>query len=49
MQMDLFTKQKQTHRKHRLLVVEGEGVDWEFGLSRRKLLPTGWINSGNLL
>ena len=27
----------------------GEGVDWEFGISRCKLLYIGWINSKVLL
>ena len=27
----------------------GEGMDWEFGVSRCKLLYTGWINSKVLL
>jgi len=25
--------------------VEGGGKDWEFGISRWKLLDTGWINN----
>ena len=44
-------KQKQTHRhRDRLMVAKrdmGEkgGVDWEFGISRYKLLYIDWINN----
>ena len=27
----------------------GRGMDWEFGVSRRKLLYTGWMNNKVLL
>ena len=47
-QMNLSTKQKQTHR-HReqtcgCQVGVERGMDWEFGVKRCKLLYTGWIN-----
>ena len=28
-----------------MLVKEGEGMDWKFGVSRCKLLYTEWINN----
>ena len=46
-------KQKQTHgHKEQTVVAKGEGEgegggggkDWEFGISRCKLLYIGWIN-----
>ena len=49
--MSLSMKQKQTHRhRDRLMVAKrdmGEkgGVDWEFGISRYKLLYIDWINN----
>ena len=55
--MNLFTKQKQTH-KHRKQTrgcqeggVEGLGgwMDWEFEISSYKLLYTGWKNNKVLL
>ena len=44
--MNLFTKQKQTHR-HREWVYgcQGGGMDWEIGVSRCKLLYTEWMNN----
>ena len=48
-QMNLFTKQKQTHR-HREQTCGRQGgaewrvLDWEFGVSRCKLLYIEWIN-----
>ena len=53
-QMNLSTKQKQTHRhRERLVVAKGEtggrGKNWEFGISRCKLLYIGWINNKVLL
>ena len=47
-------KQKQTHRhREQTAVAKGEGsgggMDWEFGISRCKLLYTGWINNKVLL
>ena len=52
--MNLFTKQKQTHR-HRKQTYGYQrgrgwsGMDWEFGISRRKLLYREWINNKVLL
>ena len=52
--MNISTKQKQTHR-HREQTCGcqegwgGGGKDWEFGISRCKLLYTGWINNKVLL
>ena len=52
--MNLSTKQKQTHR-HREQTCgcpgggAGGGKDWEFGISRCKLLYTGWLNNKVLL
>ena len=40
-QMSLSFQQKQTHRENRLVVAKGRvrgGMDWEFGISRCKLL-----------
>ena len=47
-QMNLSVKQKQTHR---LVVAKrmGGGRDWEFGISRCKLLYIEWINNKVLL
>ena len=37
---------KQTHRHgEQACGCQGGGKDWEFGLSRCKLLCTGWINN----
>ena len=52
-QMNLPPKQKQT-RRHReqtvvVKVVGGVGMDWEFGISRYKLVSIGWINNKVLL
>ena len=51
--MNLPTKQKQTHGHNRLVVAKGEGVEggveWEFGISRCKLLYIGCINNKVLL
>ena len=49
-QMNLFTKQKQTDMENRLVVAKEEGgggerMDWEFGISRCKLLYIEWINN----
>ena len=51
--MNLSMKQKQTH-KHREQTCGcrgwgGGGMDWEFGISRRKLLYIQWINNKVLL
>ena len=37
-----------THRQNRLVVVKGEGTggkDWEFGISRGKLVYIRWVNN----
>ena len=52
-QMNLSTNQKQTHR-HREQTCgcqggDGGGMEWEFGLSRCKLLHIEWINDNVLL
>ena len=51
-QMILATKKKQIMER-KLVVVraeeEGRGMDWEFGVSRCKLLYLEWISSGVLL
>ena len=52
--MNLSAKQKQIHkRKEQLVAAEGEGLEggmnWEFGISRCKLLYTEWINKKVLL
>ena len=54
-QMNLSMKQKQTH-KHRKQTGHcpkggrvREVKDWEFGISRRKLLYIGWIKNKVLL
>ena len=45
-QMNLFIKQKKTHRyTEQTFGCQGWGwVDWEFGISRCKVLYIGWIN-----
>ena len=53
-QMNLFTKQKQTHRcRERTCGCQGGGgrggMDWEFGVNRCKLLYREWINNKVLL
>ena len=52
-QMNLPTKQKQTHGHNRLVVAKGEGVEggveWEVGVSRCKLLYIEWMNNKVLL
>ena len=52
--MDLSMKQKQTHRHGEQTCGcqvgrGGGGKDWEFGISRCKLLHIGWINNKVLL
>ena len=46
-------KKKKSHIEKRLVVAKGEGggrmMDWEFGISRCKLVYTGWINNKVLL
>ena len=52
-QMNLSTKQKQTHIENRLVVAKGEGgrrrKNWKSRISRCKLLYIGWINNKVLL
>ena len=47
------TKQKPTHRYRKQTCgcqgEDGGGIDWEFGISRCKLLYIGWINNKVLL
>ena len=49
-QMNILTKQKQTHR---LVVAKGQvggsGMDWKFGVCRCKLSHLEWIINGVLL
>ena len=51
-QMNLSTKQKQTHR-HGEQTAKGEkgksGMAWEFGVNRCKLLHLEWMSSEVLL
>ena len=49
-QTNLSTEKKQTHRqKNRFAAARGErrknGMDWEFGVSRYKLLHLDWIGN----
>ena len=44
-QMNLSMKQKQIHRQKTDLWFPRGEIGWEFGISRCKLLYTGWINS----
>ena len=50
--MNTATKQKYRHRKQ-ICGCQGEGVeggkDWNFGISRCKLMYIGWINNKDLL
>ena len=52
-QTNICTKQEQTHRKNRLVVAKreraGGGIEWEAGVSKRKLLYIGWIYNKVLL
>ena len=52
-QMNLSTKQKQTHRhREQTCGCQGGGwggMDWEFGVSRCKLLHTEWMDNKVLL
>ena len=52
-QMNLSTKQKQTHIKNKLVVVKEverwSGMDWESIVSRCKLLHLEWISNEVLL
>ena len=51
--MNMSMKQKQTHRYNRLQASSGTAgwgeMDWEFAISRYKLLYIPWINSKLLL
>ena len=51
--MNLCTKQKLTDIESRLVVAKGArgcgGREWEFGVSRCKLLYIGWTNNKVLL
>ena len=53
LQMNLFTKQKQSHRQRKQIygyqMVNGGGVDWEFGINRYTLLYIKQINNKDLL
>ena len=52
-QMNLFTKQKQTHRQRTDLWLPrgrcGGGMNWKFGIIKYKLLYVEWINNKALL
>ena len=52
-QMNLSTKQKQTHRQREQTrgcqEGRGGGMDWEFGISRGKLLYIGYRDNKVLL
>ena len=54
-QMNLTTKRKQTHRHREQTCAcrggegSGGGMDWEFGISRCKLLYIEWVNNKVLL
>ena len=48
--MNLSTKQKQTHRhREQTCGCQRGWMDWEFRISRCKLLYIGWINNKVLL
>ena len=52
-QINISMKKEHTYRENRLVVAEGEvgagGKDWEFRISRYKLLYIGWIKNKVLL
>ena len=52
-QTHLQNKKRLTHIENRFVFAKdegrGRGVDWEFGISRCKLLYKGWINNKVLL
>ena len=52
-QMNIFPEEKLMGLENRLVVAKGEGagrgMDWEFGVSRCKLLYLEWISNGVLL
>ena len=49
----IYETNRLTDIKNRLVVAKGEGsggeMDWEFGISRCKLVYIGWINNKVLL
>ena len=48
--MNISTKQKQTYRRREQTCgCQGGRMDWEFGVSRCKLLDIEWINNKVLL
>ena len=48
--MNLSMKQKQAYRhREQTCGCQGGGMDWEFGISRCKLVYIGWINNKVLL
>ena len=52
-EMNLSMKQTDSQSENRLVIARGEGgggqMDWEFGVSRCKLLHIEWINNKVLL
>ena len=52
-EMNLSAEQKQTHKHRKQTCCQGGGgggrMDWEFGLSKCKLLHLEWISHGVLL
>ena len=51
-QMNISTEQKQTHRHGEQICgcqAGGSGMDWEFGVSRCKLLHLEWTSNEVLL
>ena len=52
-EMNLSMKQTDSQSENRLVIARGEGgggqMDWEFGVSRCKLLHIEWINNKILL
>ena len=51
-QVDLSRKQKQGHREQSYVAKGeglGEGMEWEVGVSRHKLLYMEWANNKTLL
>ena len=49
-QMSLSTEQKQTHRYgEQTHLCQGGAVNWEFGVSRCKILHSEWISNEVLL
>ena len=48
-QMNFSTKKKLMGMENRPVVTKGEGMGWEFGVNRCKLLPSEWISNEMLL